>query len=84
MLDNLRWGQKNGSEDSDKVGLGTIRRPVIGLALGGGRSLNSWAETEVGTVQKSRPASANAKRGRPLRAAPPIPCQPVVMMHAFH
>ena len=36
MLDNLRWGQKNGSEDSDKVGLGTIRRPVIGLALGGG------------------------------------------------
>jgi len=36
VLDNLRWGQKNGSEDSDKVGLGTIRRPVIGLALGGG------------------------------------------------
>ena len=36
MLDNLRWGQKNGSDDRDKVGLGTIRRPVIGLALGGG------------------------------------------------
>jgi NTE family protein len=36
VLDNLRWGQKNGSEDRDKVGLGSIRRPVIGLALGGG------------------------------------------------
>jgi NTE family protein len=36
VLDNLRWGQKNGSDDRDKVGLGTIRRPVIGLALGGG------------------------------------------------
>ena len=36
MLDNLRWGPKNGSEDRDKVGLGSIRRPVIGLALGGG------------------------------------------------
>jgi NTE family protein len=28
-------GEK-GSDDRDKVGLGTIRRPVIGLALGGG------------------------------------------------
>src|ERR1044072_4352683 len=28
-------GQK-GSDDHDKVGLGSIRRPVIGLALGGG------------------------------------------------
>ena len=36
MLDNLRWGPKNGSEDRDKVGLGSIRRPVVGLALGGG------------------------------------------------
>jgi NTE family protein len=36
VLDNLRWGPKNGSEDRDKVGLGSIRRPVIGLALGGG------------------------------------------------
>ena len=36
MLDNLRRGQKNGSDDRDKVGLGSIRRPVIGLALGGG------------------------------------------------
>jgi len=36
VLDNLRWGPKNGSEDRDKVGLGSILRPVIGLALGGG------------------------------------------------
>jgi len=36
VLANLRWGPKNGSEDRDKVGLGSIRRPVIGLALGGG------------------------------------------------
>src|SRR4030081_4088757 len=27
---------QNGSESPDKVGLGSIRRPVIGLALGGG------------------------------------------------
>src|SRR5205823_6292470 len=27
---------KNGSNCADKVGLGTTRRPVIGLALGGG------------------------------------------------
>src|SRR2546430_356304 len=27
---------KNGSNGADKVGLGTTRRPVIGLALGGG------------------------------------------------
>jgi NTE family protein len=36
VLDNLiGWGQ-NGSEGRDKTGLGSIRRPVIGLALGGG------------------------------------------------
>ena len=36
MLENLIGLGKNGSGDRDKVGLGSIRRPVIGLALGGG------------------------------------------------
>ena len=31
----MRRGQ-GGPDDGDKVGLGSIRRPVIGLALGGG------------------------------------------------
>ena len=33
MLDNLIGRRQNGR---DKVGLGSVRRPVIGLALGGG------------------------------------------------
>ena len=36
MLDNLIGRGQNGSDGRDKVGLGSIRRPVIGLALGGG------------------------------------------------
>jgi NTE family protein len=36
VLDNLIGRSKNGSNGRDKVGLGSIRRPVIGLALGGG------------------------------------------------
>jgi NTE family protein len=36
VLDNLIGRGQNGSNGRDKVGLGTIRRPVIGLALGGG------------------------------------------------
>jgi NTE family protein len=37
VLDSLIGrGHKNGSDDLHKVGLGSIRRPVIGLALGGG------------------------------------------------
>jgi NTE family protein len=36
VLDNLIGRSRNGSEGRDKVGLGSIRRPVIGLALGGG------------------------------------------------
>ena len=36
MLDILIGRSQNGSDGSDKVGLGSIRRPVIGLALGGG------------------------------------------------
>ena len=36
MLDNLIGRGQNGSNGRQKVGLGSIRRPVIGLALGGG------------------------------------------------
>ena len=36
MLDNWMGRGQKGSDGRDKVGLGTIRRPVIGLALGGG------------------------------------------------
>ncbi len=36
MLDILIRRSQTASEDRDKVGLGAIRRPVIGLALGGG------------------------------------------------
>jgi NTE family protein len=36
VLENLIGRGQNGSNGRDKVGLGSIRRPVIGLALGGG------------------------------------------------
>jgi NTE family protein len=36
VLDILIGRSQHGSNGQDKVGLGTIRRPVIGLALGGG------------------------------------------------
>jgi NTE family protein len=36
VLENLIKRSQNGSDSPDKVGLGSIRRPVIGLALGGG------------------------------------------------
>ena len=36
MLDILIGRSQSGAEGADKVGLGSIRRPVIGLALGGG------------------------------------------------
>ena len=36
MLENLIGRGQNGTDGRDKVGLGSIRRPVIGLALGGG------------------------------------------------
>ena len=36
MLDILIGRGQNGADGRDKVGLGSIRRPVIGLALGGG------------------------------------------------
>src|SRR6195256_5555526 len=36
VLDNWMGRGQNGSESPDKVGLGSIRRPIIGLALGGG------------------------------------------------
>jgi NTE family protein len=36
VLDNWMGRGQRGSDDRDKVGLGPVRRPVIGLALGGG------------------------------------------------
>jgi NTE family protein len=36
VLDILIGRSQSGAEGADKVGLGSIRRPVIGLALGGG------------------------------------------------
>jgi NTE family protein len=36
VLDSWMGRGQKGSDDQDKVGLGSIRRPVIGLALGGG------------------------------------------------
>jgi len=36
VLDNWMGRGQKGSDGHDKVGLGSIRRPVIGLALGGG------------------------------------------------
>ena len=36
MLENLIGRGQNGTNGRDKVGLGSVRRPVIGLALGGG------------------------------------------------
>jgi len=36
VLDILIGRSQNGPESRDKVGLGSVRRPVIGLALGGG------------------------------------------------
>ena len=36
MLDSWMGRGQKGSDGLDKVGLGTVRRPVIGLALGGG------------------------------------------------
>src|ERR1700726_4071509 len=36
VLENLMGRGQNGSTGHDKVGLGSVRRPVIGLALGGG------------------------------------------------
>ena len=36
MLESLRGRGQNGSNGREKIGLGSVRRPVIGLALGGG------------------------------------------------
>jgi NTE family protein len=36
VLERLTRRSQNGAEGGDKVGLGSIRRPIIGLALGGG------------------------------------------------
>src|SRR5712691_6422502 len=45
-------GQK-GSDGRDKVGLGTIRRPVIGLALGGGAVVGgAYAAGHLDTLEE--------------------------------
>src|SRR5215813_220729 len=36
VLERLTRRSQNGAEGGDKVGLGSIRRPIIGVALGGG------------------------------------------------
>jgi NTE family protein len=36
VLDNWIGRSQNGANGSDRVGLGSVRRPIIGLALGGG------------------------------------------------
>jgi NTE family protein len=36
VLERLTRRSQNGADGGEKVGLGTVRRPVIGLALGGG------------------------------------------------
>ena len=48
MLDNWMGRGQKGSDGRDKVGLGTIRRPVIGLALGGGAARGL---AHIGTIK---------------------------------
>ena len=52
--------------------------------IGGGRSVNIWADTEAGITAASMATSANAKTGRLLRPDPLPPLPPMVMPHAFH
>src|SRR4030088_3407681 len=46
VLDNWMGRGQKGSDNPDKVGLGSIRRPVIGLALGGGAA-RGFAHTGI-------------------------------------
>lgn len=48
MLDNWMGRGQKGSDGHDKVGLGTVRRPVIGLALGGGAARGL---AHIGTIR---------------------------------
>ena len=48
MLDNWMGRGQKGSDGRDKVGLGTVRRPVIGLALGGGAARGL---AHIGTIK---------------------------------
>ena len=48
MLDNWMGRGQKGSDGHDKVGLGTVRRPVIGLALGGGAARGM---AHIGTIR---------------------------------
>jgi NTE family protein len=48
VLDNWMGRGQKGSDGHDKVGLGTVRRPVIGLALGGGAARGL---AHIGTIR---------------------------------
>lgn len=48
MLDSWMGRGQKGSDGHDKVGLGTVRRPVIGLALGGGAARGI---AHIGTIK---------------------------------
>jgi NTE family protein len=48
VLDNWMGRGQKGSDGRDKVGLGTVRRPVIGLALGGGAARGL---AHIGTIR---------------------------------
>jgi NTE family protein len=48
VLDNWMGRGQKGSDGRDKVGLGTVRRPVIGLALGGGAARGL---AHIGTIK---------------------------------
>ena len=63
MLDSLIRRGQNGSNGRDKVGLGSIRRPVIGLALGGGAARGL---AHIGIVRTLVAHGIVPKRGRYL------------------
>src|SRR5437762_9136700 len=48
VLDSWMGRGQKGSDGHDKVGLGTVRRPVIGLALGGGAARGI---AHIGTIK---------------------------------
>src|SRR5450755_702696 len=52
--------------------------------IGGGWSVNIWAETTAGIPKTSTAASAHAKARRLPRPDPVMPLPPRVMRHAFH
>ena len=66
VLDNWMGRGQKGSDGHDKVGLGSIRRPVIGLALGGGAA-RGFAHIGIRAADPRppppRPAGAGAAAG---------------------